>query len=270
MNGVRRPPTRVLAVLWLALPVAASAAEKKPLAGLVVRSKEYVVHRSTAGVVEELTGDVRYTHGDKEVTADWALIDRDRGTFQARGGVTAALRLKTGDTLAAQGWRAQHDANSGRGSLVSRDEASPVAVRHWESASGSENSRRMLGGIKPKSRIPDGPPTNRAVARSMEWDENASRATLRGDVHAWGPEGDARADQADYDNARGIMELSGRRPVIVRAEPKWDGAIQGDRIRADGGPACARSPRSACGRPEADGGVHGWLRFHGREPVPGL
>lgn len=215
------------------LPAAGRAAPKKdPFEGLKVRSKEYVVRRNPEA--EEFSGNVHYEQRNRELKSDWAILERAKGRFHAKGSVWTRSRLESGDVIEARGHEARHDAATGKGSLLPR-EGGLVRFEH-------------KGG--PTANAPQGA-EDEGTAKSMWWNEKESEVRLRGDVRMWGTEGRFWADEARYQHDARLLTLTGRRPVLSRKEPTWTGAIQADEIRGYQGRQ----------RLEAQGKVQGWIYF---------
>jgi len=211
----------------LLLPAPARPEKGDPLAGTVVRSKEYVVRRSPHKV-EEFIGDVYYRNGNRQIRSDHATFDHQSKIWRARGHVQGLLRLKDGTPIQLWGEEAEHNMATERGWIREKDREHPVRFEHGEQALKDEG-----------------------VARRLEWDEKASRAWARGDVHVWGERGEAWAETAEYQHDRRLLTFTGRRPVIVHHEPKWSGALQAEQIRAIEGER----------RLQGDGKVQGWIVF---------
>ena len=233
----------------------APAAKRRPLAGLVVRSKDWVVHRGT-DTVEEWTGDVSYRRQGREIWADWAQRRHVDDRWLARGRVRAVWTAEDGAVTQARGDEARYGGEAESGTLLPK----PGDFLDLE--------RREPDRLEPA----------RARARKMTWDAQGRRARLEGDVYAWGPEGKAWAGAADIDDDAKRLDLSGRRPVLLydarecprrvgrdtdasKAPPKckrFNGAVQADRI------AAFKSPRSI----EGEGAVRGWVVFERRPSKP--
>ena len=210
---------------FVSFPVYASKGD--PLAGTVVRSKEYVVRRSPHKV-EEFIGDVYYRSGDRQIRSDWAEFDHQSQLWKLRGHIDGLLRLKDGTLVQLWGEQAEHSEKTGRGWLREKDAEHPVRFEHGE---GSD--------------------IDRGTAERLEWDEKASRAWAKGNVHVWGERGEAEAEVAEYHHDERLLTLTGRRPVIIHHEPKWSGALQADHVRALEGER----------RLQGDGRVQGWIVF---------
>ena len=223
---------RILAVLLLlagAGPL--SALDKTPLAGGVVRSKEWKVRRG-ADKEEEFSGDVSYRGEGAAVRADWALYRHASETWRARGGVRVERTLASGETVEAAGDEALYDQKSQKGSL-------------WA-------ARRVTFRRAPA----EGPPDEGEAGR-VEW-TGRDRVLLKGGVHVWGPRLEAWADEAEYERgAAARLALSGGRPVLRKlggwgpAADDWTGAVKADAITA------RESPRGI----SADGKAAGWIVF---------
>lgn len=221
---------RTALLIFLALPAAAWSERpnpKDPLAGTVVRSKEYVVKRSPHKV-EEFIGDVYYRSGDRQIKSDWARFDHLSQIWQARGHVQGFLRMKDGTPVQVWGQDAEHSMKTGRGWIKEKDTEHPIRFEH------GDDSLKDQG-----------------LARRVEWDEMASKAWARGDVHVWGERGEAWGEVAEYDHDERLLTMTGRRPVIVHHEPKWSGALQADKVRA------LEGERQLIG----DGKAQGWIVF---------
>ena len=111
----------------LCAPVAAESAAT-PVAGSVVRSKEWVIRRG-ASKEEEFIGDVRYASAGTRLTSDWALFKHADRTWQARGAVTMRRETADGTLFEARGQQAGHDESSKKGFLESAPGARVVFTR---------------------------------------------------------------------------------------------------------------------------------------------
>lgn len=213
--------------------------QRRPLAGTVVRSKDWKLVRLPVEY-EEFAGDVEYLRAGRRVRADWARLERAKGLWEARGDIRAELRRKDGGVLSVFGQRARHDERARRGSLEGRHALDPVAF---------------------DLRAADGSLREAGTARRLAWDEGLGQARLQGEVHARGEDGESWSEDALYLDRERALVLTGRRPVLARDEAEWAGAVQAERIAAD-------YDRR---RVDADGRVTGWLAFKdhgtvGRKP----
>lgn len=221
----------MIAAALLPLLIGARARAASPVAGGVVRSDEWRVHRGS-DTVEEFTGNVRYKTGATQVRCDWANYRHDADTWLLRGDVSVERRLDSGDLGRAQGQRAFLRMKDRSGWLVPGDGA-----------------RLRL------SRIPaDGGDPDLGSAGRLDW--KGQDAWMTEQVHLWGPRLECWSDRADFDDASGEMRLTGGRPTL-RKFPGWDekddlaGAVKADEVRA------WQSRRALA----ADGAVTGWLEF---------
>lgn len=215
---------RAWLILWLVCPVFAQEKAAARTAAGVVRSQEWKVRRSPKRE-EEFIGDVRYHSGPTRLSCDWALFQQEGELWQARGRITAAHRLESGELLeASQGEAAAYEQKSGKG---------------WLSAA----SGRLLELTRT---LPEAPP-DFGRAERLEW-EGDTQAWAKGRVHAWGPLAEVWAEQAHWRGS--AVALSGGRPVLHRKQGKdWTGAVKADRIVL----------RRGQGELSADGGAVGWF-----------
>lgn len=207
---------------------AARAEPPAPIAGSVVRSKEWIVRRGAAPE-EEFIGDVRYDSAGVKLSADWALYRRALKNWEARGRVILRRELSNGDVIEARGGKARYDETSLLGTL--------------EPAPGSR-----VGFI----RAPVGEEADYGEGDRLVWNGDRD-ATLAGRAHAWGPRLEAWADSARYEKDARRLFLRGGRPVArkITEDGGWTTALAADEIDV------ADSPR----RLEARGKVKGWLVF---------
>lgn len=220
--------------LLLLLPaIQSSYAQKQDaLTGAVVRSREYIVHRSPHKV-EEFIGSVYYRGGGREMHSDWARFDHKSQIWKARGHVQGSLKMKDGGTVEAWGEEAEHNSATSKGWLAEKDPSHPIRFTHEQ------------GGLQ-----------DQGVAHRLEWNQSESRAWGRGDVHVWGDHGEAWAGTTEFHDPEKLLTLTERRPVVVHQEPTWNGAIQAERIRA----------YEDQHRLLADDHVQGWILFHNTHP----
>jgi len=224
----------ILALLALSLssPLAAQSA---PVAGSVVRSKEWVIRRGD-NKEEEFIGDVRYQSAGTRLSSDWALFRHADRTWQARGGVYLRREAESGDLFEARGQRAGHDEVTKRGFL--------------EPAPG----QRVLFTRTPRGLEPD-----RGEAGRVTW--NGERhVTLSAGAKVWGPRLELAADEAVYEKSAGRLTLNGGRPVLRKVEGEWTTALKADEVVA------LESPR----RIDARGSVKGWMIFKDRDKLKEL
>ena len=240
------PALFCLNIAWAA---PSSAAPRHKLAGLVVRSKDWAVHRGT-DTVEEWTGDVSYHKPGRDIYSDWAERRHSSERWHAKGHVRAVWHSDDGSVSEARGEEARYDGEDDTGTLVPK----PGLFLDFE------------------RRSPDQTEPDRARGRKLDWDWKAHRSTLRGDVYAWGPRGEAWSDSAVYYGKEKRVDLIGRRPALTydntldcrqrRAEQEedggkarpckhWNGAVQADVVSA------LDHPREIT----AAGGVRGWIVF---------
>lgn len=217
------------ALLALVLSSPLAAAESAPVAGSVVRSKEWVIRRG-ASKEEEFIGDVRYQAAGTRLTSDWALFKHADRTWQARGAVFLRRETADGTVFEAHGQRAGHDEESRQGFL--------------EPAPGE----RVLF-----TRTPAGLEPDRGEAGRVSWD-GENRVTLSSGAKVWGPRLELAADDAVYEKAAGRLTLHGGRPILRKVEGEWTTALKADEI------AATEAPR----RVSARGHVKGWMIFKDR------
>jgi len=201
------------------------AGAPEPVAGSVVQSREWIVHRG-AHESEEFKGDVRYHAGPNVMRADWALYKHDGKTWNLKGHVRAERTLTSGDVVTAKGESAFYDGISRDGWLTGKD------------------------GVFLTRQPADGSAPDHAVAGRLDW-QGEKEAVLTGDVHAFGPRLESWSDKARYLAAGHETIFSGGRPVARKLFGDWTGALKADEIKT------YDSPR----RMTADGRVVGWIEF---------
>lgn len=208
--------------------LAAPALAAGPVAGSVVRSKEWVVRRGKEPE-EEFVGEVRYEAAGTKLSADWALYRHLQKDWRARGKVVLRKEFESGDAVEARGESARYDEASRKGSL--------------EPAPG--------GLIEFLRTTAEGEPDHGSGGR-LDWTGDRS-AVLSGRARVWGPRLEAWADTARYDRPLRTLFLRGGRPVLrkVDEEGGWTTALKADEVEA------SDSPR----RIQARGKVRGWMIF---------
>lgn len=212
--------------LSLLLCAAASAAPgPKPVAGSVVRSKEWVVRRGKSKE-EEFIGDVRYESAGTKLSADWALYRETPNDWRARGHILASKRFEDGGAVETGGETSYYNQTTESGSL--------------EPAPGGRISLLRTTPL----REPDHGEGDR-----LTW-EGRRAFTLRGRAKGWGPTAEFWADEASYgaEPARSLA-LTGGRPLLHVHDDGVDGALNAESVRG------AENPRRA----DAAGHVVGWL-----------
>lgn len=224
----------LLAALWPS-SAAAAPAPSSPVAGSVVRSKEWVIRRG-ADKEEEFIGDVRYQSAGTRLAADWALFRHADRTWQARGSVSLRRQSDDGTVFEAVGQKAGHAEESKRGYL---EPAPGEQVRFTRTEPGLEPDRGLSGRVT--------------------WN-GESRVTLSNGAKVWGPRLELAAEEAVYEKAEGRLTLDGGRPVLRKVEGEWTTALKADQIVA------TEAPR----RIEARGRVKGWMIFRDRDKLKEL
>lgn len=218
----------------LCAPVAAESGAA-PVAGSVVRSKEWVIRRGE-NKEEEFIGSVRYESAGTRLTSDWALFKHSDRTWQARGAVAMRRETSDGTLFVARGQKAGHDESSKRGYL--------------EPAPGE----RVLF-----TRTPPGLEPDHGECGRVSWN-GESQVTLSSGAKVWGPRLELAADEAVYAKAEGRLTLNGGRPVLRKVEGEWTTALKADEVVA------TEAPR----RIEAHGRVQGWMIFKDRAKLKEL
>lgn len=206
-----------------------------PVAGSVVRSKEWVIRRG-AQKEEEFKGDVRYDSAGTRMTSDWALFRHGDKTWQARGAVRLSRTTQDGVVFEGAGERAGHDQVSQRGYL----EPAP-------------------GGRVTFSRRPPGEEPDRGEAGRVSW-AGEGRVMMTAGARVWGPRLELAADEAVYEKSAGRLTLDGGRPVLRKIEGEWTTALKADSIVATDAPR----------RVEARGRVKGWMIFKDEKKLKDL
>ena len=105
----------LFALLLLSAP--AVAQDGGPVAGAVVRSKEWKIRRAPQRE-EEFIGDVSYRRGPSVLDSDWALLRHETLTWEARVRVRLAHGLRSGDRIEVSGARAFYDQKTQKGRLL--------------------------------------------------------------------------------------------------------------------------------------------------------
>lgn len=204
----------------------AKAAQSTPVAGSVVRSKEWIIRRGDSRE-EEFIGDVRYESAGTRLTSDWALFRHASRTWQARGAVALRRVTEDGTVFSARGEKASHEEDTKRGFLEPEPGAKVVFTR-----------------------TPPGLEPDHGESGRVSW--NGEReVTLSSGARVWGPRLELAADEAVYERGLGRLTLNGGRPVLRKVEGDWTTALKADRVVA------VESPR----RIEARGRVKGWMIF---------
>jgi lipopolysaccharide assembly outer membrane protein LptD (OstA) len=223
-------------ILPLLASLAVSAmAQSSPVAGSVVRSKEWVIRRG-ANKEEEFVGDVRYESAGTRLNSDWALFKHADKTWQARGNVRLRRETSDGTLFEAVGEKAGHDEDSKRGFLE-------------PAAGGRVAFTRQPAGLEP----------DRGESGRVAW-SGEKKVFLTGGAKVWGPRLELAADEAVYEKAEGRLTLNGGRPVLRKVEGEWTTALKADEVVA------TESPR----RVEARGRVTGWMIFKDRDKLKEL
>lgn len=225
------------ALVLLALLCAPASAETAatPVAGSVVRSKEWVIRRG-GSKEEEFIGNVRYESAGTRLTSDWALFKHADRTWQARGSVALRREAADGTLFEARGQKAGHDEVSKKGFL--------------EPAPGER---------VPFTRTPPGLEPDHGESGRVSWN-GESRVTLSSGAKVWGPRLELASDEAVYEKAEGRLTLNGGRPVLRKVEGEWTTALKADEVVA------TETPR----RIEARGRVKGWMIFKDRAKLKEL
>lgn len=224
-----------LALLALLCVPAAAESAATPVAGSVVRSKEWVIRRGE-NKEEEFVGSVRYESAGTRLTSDWALFSHADRTWQARGAVGLRRETSDGTLFEARGEKAGHAEETKRGYL----DPAP-------------------GGRVQFTRTPPGLEADHGESGRVTWNGD-SKVTLSSGAKVWGPRLELAADEAVYEKTDGRLTLNGGRPVLRKVEGEWTTALKADEVVA------TESPR----RIEAHGRVKGWMIFKDRAKLKDL
>ena len=222
----------ILPLLAILCSPAAAESAATPVAGSIVRSKEWVIRRGV-NKEEEFIGNVRYESAGTRLTSDWALFKHSDRTWQARGAVGLRRETVDGTVFEASGQKAGHDEESKRGFL----EPAP-------------------GETVPFKRTPPGLEPDHGEGGRVSWN-GESQVTLSSGAKVWGPRLELAADEAVYEKADGRLTLNGGRPVLRKIEGEWTTALKADEVVA------TEVPR----RIEARGRVKGWMIFKDRDKL---
>jgi hypothetical protein len=196
-----------------------------PVAGSVVRSKEWVVRRGKSKE-EEFIGDVRYDSAGARLAADWALYRHAQDDWRARGNIHARKEFADGDVVETGGETATYDQPTQKGTL--------------EPVKGGRVSLLRTTLL----RAPD-----HGEGDHLWWAGERAFA-LYGRARGWGPRGEFWAEKAEYELApTRSLTLTGGRPLLHVHDDGADAALNADRIHD------IESPRRA----DADGHVLGWI-----------
>ncbi|MDE1976641.1 MAG: hypothetical protein KGL04_10835 [Elusimicrobia bacterium] len=220
------------ALLLLRAAPRAFAGVAEPVAGSMVQSREWIVHRGPRES-EEFKGDVRYHAGPSVLRADWALYEHDGKLWHLKGHVRARRTLDSGDVVTAEGDKALYDGISKKGWLTGEK------------------------GVLLTRQPADGSAPDHASAQRLDW-QGEEQAELSGGVHSYGPRLETWSDQARSLAAGRETIFSGGRPVVRKLFGNWTGALKADEIKTFDDPR----------RMSADGGVVGWIELP-RKPARG-
>ena len=213
-------------IVWLLLSTTINcfAQNAGPVAGGVVSSKEWKVHRG-AQKEEEFSGNVRYRNEANTFSSDWALYQHASDIWNARGHVQAEHRMESGDLLQARGDKGYFNRKSESGNMTAKN--------------GVDFTRIAVKG---------GP--DYGHSGRLEW-EGREKISLIDHVRTWGPRMESWSDRADYSDSAQQITLTGGRPVAHKIEGEWTGAVKGDVIKA----------WKLARRMQADGKTKGWIEF---------
>lgn len=224
-----------LLVVALLFGAATAGAESAPVAGSVVRSKEWVIRRG-ASKEEEFVGDVRYESAGTRLTSDWALFKHADRTWQAKGSVFLRRETSDGTVFEARGQKAGHAEDTKRGFL---EPAPGERVRFTRTPVGLEPDHGESGRVS--------------------WNGEKT-VTMSAGARVWGPRLELAADEAVYAKADGRLTLNGGRPVLRKVEGEWTTALKADEVVA------TEAPR----RVSAHGKVKGWMIFKDKDKLKEL
>lgn len=217
-----------LALLLFALAPPAAAVEAPRTAGAVVMSDEWIIRKEKGE--EEFKGNVRLDQGPDALRAGWALYDKGRGLWKARGDVRATRTDDQGGTAEVQGDEGSYRLADRSGELTGR----PLRFsRSFKDEAGA--GHRWDGS-----------------AAKAAYDGKAATLRLSGGVHLRGDGMELRSKEAFYERAAGRVTFTEGRPVARVERERFSGALQAVSLTV------ADSPR----RLRAEGGVRGWLHFH--------
>lgn len=202
------------------------------LAGAVIRSDTWKIHRNLGQ--EEFTGNVSYRRNGDTFRSDWALWDRKKGTFRAKGNAYAGRRMPSGEVLEAWGGQGRYDFTKEVGWLDSMGNA----------------------GVRFRRTSPQGSILN-GVAKEARWDRSTQTFTMEKNVVLRGSSETARGIHAAYSVMDQKVHLEGGPPVIEFVDEGFWGILQADEVNL--------FPDEK--RLRAMGGAHGWLLFKQEAPV---
>ena len=224
-----------MTALLLLLLAGPAAAQSTPVAGSVVRSKEWVVRRGDAKE-EEFIGDVRYDSAGARLNADWALYRHAQDDWKARGNIHVRKEYPNGDVIETGGETAAYGQSTKKGFL--------------EPAKGGRVQFLRTTSL----RAPD-----HGEGDHLSW-AGESEYVLDGRTRGWGPSGEFWAGRATYTMSptRGLALTAGR-PLLHVYDDGADAALNADRIRD------VESPRRA----DAEGHVVGWILTQSTATVAG-
>ena len=209
--------------------------------GGVVQSDNWVIYPEKKE--EEFEGHVFYDNGVYQFKADYALSQRAKQLFTARGNVFLRQNDPDGSFYQAKADRASFNYGTQKGTLLAnnkrqvtltyQDEKNQVSTAHAQKVTFDLVNKIFVleGNVHMERQTPTGPQTLQAKKVTFKQLENY--ALLEGNAKLADPERTLEAQTIEYDGQHNVSSAVGERPLAYGKTEQGTFAIIADRVQSD-------------------------------------
>lgn len=233
------------------------AAEIPPVLGGVVQSDSWVIYKDKQQ--EEFTGNVSYDNGSYAFKADYALSERAKSLFSARGNVWLRQTERDGSFHEAYADKAQYNYKTQKGSLsanrgktvklVLTDEKKQTVTAYAGKVTFDLNEKVFIlqNNVRVERPMPEG--TEILTAQKATYKQAENYALLEGGAKATDSLRTLEAETIVYDGNKNASYAYGARPLVHGQTEQGTFAVIADKVSAD----------NEGNKITLDGKVQGWM-----------
>lgn len=217
------------------------ATEIPPVLGGVVQSDSWIIYKDKQQ--EEFSGNVSYDNGSYAFKADYALSDRAKNNFSARGNVWLRQTERDGSFHEAYADNAHYNHNSQKGQLsahknktvklVFTDEKKQTVTAYAQKVSFDLNEKIFILQGNVRVERPSQTGMEILTAQKATYKQAENYALLEGGAQVTDNLRTLEADTIIYDGNKNASYAYGARPLVHGKTEQGTFAVIADKVSAD-------------------------------------